>query len=154
MKIEYRNVYIADDGSMHETEEAAVEHEKMLARRQREFGFLQVHVVNYAFDATEGKGYFARRVIITDEDLPVVLDYCFCEFGRPLRPWYGDGYYRAWDIAINSPGRTPEWAMNQVGTVPWHGHRPIEVVVLSENDFTWAGLPKSVRHTLKKKASD
>lgn len=143
MKQETRPVYVADDGTVFSTESEALGHDEMLRKRSRAFSYLKVHRVAHGFDTTEGRGYFAKTLIVTDAPMSVMIQWCLDKFGPPLDSWYGDGFYSAWLLQEKVDGDTVEWAMANKGHTLGYGHRPLELAVVSQKDFTWAGLPKS-----------
>lgn len=96
MKVEKRDVYVADDGKVFDTAEACQAHERAVAEQAKRLDNLVVYRVNSSFDGTEGRGYYRTSYIVTDASLEVVIEYCLDRFGRPLSAWYGDGFYEAW----------------------------------------------------------
>lgn len=98
MKVEKREVFVAEDGKVFDTMDACQTHEREIAKYKQRLENLIVYIVNSSFDATEGRGYYATTYIITDASYAVVLEYCLDRFGRPLSSWYGDGFYEQWLI--------------------------------------------------------
>lgn len=141
MKIEQRQVYISDDGQTFATAAECEAHEAEILKRKRALSLLRVWSVTHGFEATEGRGYFARTLIVTDASEPVLLQWCLDKFGPPLDSWYGDGFYEKW--LLNSTDKSVDWAQTQKGTVPYSYHSKTELVVISKSDWTWAGLPTS-----------
>ena len=142
MKIVKQNVYISEDGKTFTSEEECIAHEKRVAETQRRLEKLQVHTVRHTFDSTEGRGYYGTTHILTDQDLPLVIQYCLDRWGEPLRGWYGDGYYEAWRLHLNS--RTAEAAIKDQGNIPSYGHHPTDVVFLSDKSLNADGVPGRV----------
>lgn len=143
MKRESREVFVSDDGKVFDTAAACEAHEKAMLERQQALVRLKVWRVSHGFDGTEGRGYFARTLVVSDADPAVLIQWCLDSFGYPLQRWYGDGYFEAWHLHAPSDDSTVEWALAQVGTVPCYGHRPVKLRVISQKDWAWAGLPKS-----------
>lgn len=142
MKTEKRDVFVADDGKVFETAEACQAHELAVAELAKRIERLRVYSVSSNFDGTEGRGYHARTYIITDASYPVVLDYCFDRYGKPLSGWYGDGFYEAW--LINQSPLTADEALKKakdrhfgVGDTS----AKVDVVFLSSTDIDHSGLP-------------
>lgn len=141
MKIEQRQVYISDDGKTFATAAECEAHEAEQLKRKQALARLKVWSVNHGFDETEGRGYFAQTLIVTDENQPVIIQSCLDTLGPPLSGWYGDGFYEVWHLSITN--KDVDWALSQNGKVPYSNHRKIEIVVISKSDWTWAGLPAS-----------
>lgn len=142
MKKEKRTVYVTDDGKVFQNENRAIEHEQETLRKERAVAKLKVYKVFHGFDDTEGRGYFATTVIVTDTSKPVILQWCINKFGNPLSSWYGNSYYEAWVLnEIKEFG--VDWALKQEGKKNNIGGIPCKLVVISHEDFTEAGLPES-----------
>lgn len=142
MKQETRPVFVTDDGKVFSTEEAALNHEADTRKRQRAFAALRVLRISHGFDSTEGRGYFAKTLLITDDSSAVVTQWCLDKFGAPLASWCGGSFYEEW-ICDRCESDTVEWAMEHEGFKDGFNCSPWKLVVVSRNDFTWAGLPKS-----------
>ncbi|OJY66397.1 hypothetical protein [Rhizobium sp. 60-20] len=99
MKTETRQIYVSDDGKVFDTVEACQAHERDEAAKARRLANLKVYTVSHGFDATEGRGYGAMTYIITDADMPVLIQYCLDRYGRPLSSWYGDGFHEVWFLS-------------------------------------------------------
>jgi len=141
MKTVTKNVYVADDGKEFTTEAECLSHERAKRTLAQRLRLLKVYSISHGFDATEGKGYFAKTFIISDAKFQVVLQYCFDKFGPILRPWYGDSFFEEWIISESSLSAAQ--ALQEQGKVPHYAHRPTEVIVVSSNDFTESDLPTS-----------
>jgi hypothetical protein len=142
MRVEQRDVYVADDGKIFQTEAEAVKHDKLMAKRESALSRLKVVRVAHSFDGTEGKGYFGKTIVVTNQGSGVITQYCLDRFGAPLSGWYGDGFYEAW-LVSESDSDTVEWAMAHHGFKDRYASKPWDLAVVSPDDFTWAGLPKS-----------
>ena len=142
MRVEKRDVYVADDGKIFQTEAAAVEHDKMMAKREVALSRLKVVRVTHGFDGTEGRGYFGKTLIVTDQGSGVITQYCLDRFGAPLTSWYGGGFYETW-LTRQNDCDTVEWAIAHDGYKDKYAWKPWDLVVVSFDDFTWAGLPES-----------
>ena len=94
------------------------------------------------FETTEGKGYFGRTHILTDQSLAVVLDYCFHRWGVVLRPWYGDGYYEAWHLSERT--RSVDAALKDKGTKDEWLWKPVDVIFLSNKPLDIEDFPARV----------
>jgi hypothetical protein len=149
MKIEQRQVYISDDGQTFSTAAACEAHESEQLKRKQALARLRVWSVTHGFDATEGRGYYARTLIVTDASEPVLLQWCLDTFGQPLAAWYGDGFYETWHLNITD--KSVDWAQAEKGNIPYSYHSPTALVVISYSDWTWAGLPAS-QHPWPRKA--
>lgn len=136
-------MFVADDGEIFSTEEAALSHEAELRKKKKALASLRVRRVIHGFDATEGRGHFAKTLVITDASSAEITQWCIDKFGAPLAPWYGNGFYEAWYLTSPCDSDTVEWALKHKGYKERYGHRPWELAVVSQNDFAWAGLPKS-----------
>jgi maltose-binding protein MalE len=143
MKEESRPVFVTDDGEVFATEQEALEHEARLRERQKALASLKVRMVVHGFDETEGRGYFAKTLVVTDESSAVLLQWCLDKFGQPLDSWYGDSFYERWYLTDPSASDDVEWALAHNGYKPGDYHTPWKLAVVSKRDFTWAGLPKS-----------
>lgn len=143
MKQESRPVFVSEDGEVFATEDAALEHEKKLRKKQEAFNRLKVRRVIHGFDGTEGRGYFAKTLVVTDASSAVLTQWCLDKFGPPLVSWYGGSFYDAWYLNVPSESDTVEWALAHDGYKQGYNYMPWKLVVVSQNDFTWAGLPKS-----------
>ena len=143
MQVKQQDVFIADDGKSFTSEKECLDHEAHLRKREGAFKGLRVYRVSHSFDETEGRGYFGKTMIVTDACIASVTQYCLDRWGAPLQQWYGDGFFGAWLIQHLSDTDTVEWAMAHNGYRPFIYHTPWELVVVSKNDFTWAGLPAS-----------
>lgn len=143
MKQETRPVFVTDDGKVFDKEAKAKEHEDLLDKQRRAFSRLCVWQVNHGFDATEGRGYFSKTLIVSDATQAVIIQWCIDKFGEPLESWYGDSFYEKWHLSVPIANRTVEWALKNEGHTPAYGHRPWELATVSKNSFEWAGLPKS-----------
>lgn len=144
MRVEKRDVYVADDGSVFENEEKCAAYEQKIAERDRALATLKVRRVSHSFDATEGKGYFGTTLILSDQSHAVVTQYCLDRFGPILCPWYGDGFYEAWHLRPPNETDTVDWALAHDGFKDRYAHKPWDLVVVSTTDFSWANLPGSV----------
>jgi hypothetical protein len=102
---------------------------------------LRVWNVTHGFDATEGRGYFAETLIITDAEEPVLIQWCIDTFGAPLAGWYGDSFYSEWYLRCTPADALT--AMKTKGTKRYGNWSPTVLAVVSQKDWTWAGLPKS-----------
>ena len=109
MKEETRPVFVADDGTVFEKAEDALAHEEKLREQKAALSRLRVVRVVHGFDATEGRGYFAQTVIVTDATSAVITQWCLNKFGSPLQSWFGDSYYDSWYLTAPSPNETVEW---------------------------------------------
>jgi hypothetical protein len=141
MKIETKQVYISDDGKTFSSAAECEAHEAEQLKRKQALVNLRVWSVAHGFDATEGRGYFARTIIVTDATQPVLIQWCLDKFGPPLDSWYGNGFYECWDL--HKTDRDVDWAVQQKDKVPFSYHSKTALVVVSKSDWTWAGLPKS-----------
>ena len=141
MKIEQRQVYISDDGKTFATAAECDAHEAAQLKRKQALSHLRVWSVTHGFDATEGRGYFAKTLIVTDATQPVLLQWCLDKFGPPLDSWYGDGFYETWHL--NSTDNTVDWAQAQKGKVPYNNNSKTDLFIVSKSEWTWAGLPAS-----------
>lgn len=144
VKEESRRVFVADDGSVFATEKEALERDDQIRKRERAFRQLKVYRVSHGFEANEGRGYFAKTLVITDAPSPVVIQWCIDTFGPPLSPWYGDGHYEEWVLSMPNGSDTVEWALAHDGFKDGKYHRPWQLVTISRQDFSWAGLPVSL----------
>jgi hypothetical protein len=149
MKIEQRQVYISDDGQPFATAAECEAHEAEMLKRKAALSALKVYSVTHGFDATEGRGYFARTIIVTDASEPVLLQWCLDNLGQPLSGWYGDSFYESW--ILNRTDKSVDWALEQQGKVPYSYHTATTLVMLSKADWAWAGLPAS-QHPWPRKA--
>ena len=149
MKIEQRQVYISDDGKTFATAAECEAHEAELLKRKAALSLLHVWSVTHGFDATEGRGYYARTLIVTDASEPVLLQWCLDNLGPPLDSWYGDSFYESWNL--NRTDKSVDWAQTEKGNIPYSYHTPTALVVISKADWTWAGLPAS-QHPWPRKA--
>lgn len=141
MRIEKADVFIAEDGQKFATEEDCLEHESKVAAAKKRVESLEVYTVSHGFDATEGRGYFGRTHIITDSELPVVLQYCINRWGNILRQWYGNSYYESW--RLHSKSLTVEKALKQKGHRLQYGASPTDIVFISSGDaIDGSGLPE------------
>lgn len=139
MKREKREVFVADDGSVFDKEDDCIAHEKELAALAKRIEGLKVYAVNHGFDGTEGRGYFARTWIITDQEYAIVLAHCIRKFGAVLQDWYGDGFYVAWRLSESD--FSPEQAIEKIGFKASRNHRPDELVFISRKKLEYPGLP-------------
>lgn len=141
MKAEKRDVWVSDDGKVFETKGACEAHESEQLRRQQALAGLKVWSVAHGFDATEGRGYFASTYIITDATKAVLIQWCLDKFGAPLDSWYGDGFFETWHL--NEGDMTAAQAAKKSGETPGYNYAKTKVAVVSDKDWTWAGLPAS-----------
>jgi hypothetical protein len=141
MKIETKQVYISDDGLTFSTAAECEAHEAEQLKRKQALVNLRVWSVSHGFDETEGRGYFAQTLIITDATQPVLIQWCLDKFGPPLDAWYGGGFYEKW--MLYKTDKNVDWAISQRGKIPYSNHSKIELAVVSKSDWTWAKLPKS-----------
>jgi hypothetical protein len=141
VKQETRDVWVADDGKVFDSRAACEQHEAETLKRQQAMVALKVWNVTHGFDETEGRGYFAETIIITDADEAVLIQWCLDTFGAPLSGWYGDGFFAAW-ILRKTPGDVAA-ALKSKGTKRSGNWSPTKLAVVSQKDWTWAGLPKS-----------
>jgi predicted dithiol-disulfide oxidoreductase (DUF899 family) len=96
MKIETREVYVAEDGKIFHKEDECLAYEAELIKNRKALGKLKAYRINYAFEATEGRGHQKNDLIITDCSEMELLHFCFETYGKILRPWYAGRYYPAW----------------------------------------------------------
>lgn len=143
MKQETRPVFVADDGSVFPTEDAALAHEDAERKKQAALAKLKVYRVRHGFDATEGRGYFATTLVVTDASRAIIIQWCLDKFGPPLSGWYGDSFYEEWHLNAGAESDTVEWAIAHEGYKPGYNETPWRLAVVSKTDFSWAGLPKS-----------
>ncbi|MHA7900809.1 MAG: hypothetical protein ACX94B_13170 [Henriciella sp.] len=142
MRVEQQDVYISEDNQTFTSEEACIAHEKKQVEIKKRYEKLNVYTVSHSFEATEGRGYFGRTHILTDQDLSIVLDYCFHRWGEILRPWYVGGYYEAWKLRINS--RDVEAALRDEGHKDRWLWKPVDVVFLSNKPLDIDDFPARV----------
>jgi len=141
MKTEFRQIYIAVDGQVFSSADECKQYEADLLKRKEALSRLAVYKVIHGFDETEGRGYYASTLIVTDASKPVLLQWCLDHFGHPLASWYGDGFYEAWQLT--RVDKSVDWARSQQGNIPYKYHAKTVLVVVSKTDWTWAGLPTS-----------
>lgn len=143
MRQENRPVFVTDDGEVFSSEQAALEHETKEREKAKALARLKIYSVNHGFDATEGRGYFAQTLIISDASKSVLIQWCLDTFGPVLSGWYGGGFFEAWHMNEPREGATVEWAMKQEGVSNFRHNSPTKIAVVSKNDFTSCGLPAS-----------
>ncbi len=141
MKEATKTVYITDDGEEFISIEKAQEHERAEAKKKHALERLKVYSVQHGFDSTEGRGYFAKTLIISDASSGVLTQWCLDTFGEPLAEWHQGSFFESW--LLYDTDKDASWAVKQKGSVPYYAHRPTDVRLVSKADFTWAGLPKS-----------
>lgn len=141
MKQETRNVWVAEDGKVFDTAAACEAHEAEQFKRKSAIARLKVYRVTHGFDETEGRGYFAQTLIITDASKPVLLQWCLDTLGSPLSGWYGDGFFEAWHLS--EANIDPADALGQAGKISYSYQSPTKLAVISKSDWTAFGLPKS-----------
>jgi hypothetical protein len=110
-------------------------------KRRQALASLKVWVVTHGFDATEGRGYFAETLVVTDAEQPALIQWCLDTFGPPLAGWYGNGFYEEWHLRP-TPGDAAA-AMAAAGTRKYGNSSLTKLAVVSQADWTWAGLPQS-----------
>lgn len=100
MKTIQKTVYVAEDLSEFTKLEDCQKHEAALVAKEKLLNDLKLYRVAWAFEATEGRGYFNITNIITDFEFnsPEILNYCIGRYGQPLRCWYGKNYYAEWKL--------------------------------------------------------
>lgn len=154
MRTEKRDVFVADDGKVFETEAECQAHEREVAAQAKRIERLTVYVVTSGFDSTEGRGYHRTTYIVSDASFPVVLEYCFDRYGHPLSGWYGDGYYEQWiirsttmsaDEAIkrSKESHTGVGLSNGAADLVFLSHKPIEHNDLPAPVFPWPKAKKA-----------
>ncbi|MAN65324.1 hypothetical protein [uncultured Hyphomonas sp.] len=151
MRMEKQNIFIADDGERFTDEADCIAHEKKTIEDKKRLEGLKVYTVAHSFDATEGRGYYGRTHILTDQELSIVIAYCIDRWGDILQPWYGTGYYEAWKL--HSSSRGVEAALKDEGAKDRWPHKPVDIVFLSNKSLDVDRIPANVFPWPRKKTS-
>lgn len=124
-------MYESEDGKVFSSEDECIAHEKKITAEKKRYEGLNIYSVNSCFDSTEGRGYYKQTYIITDMSLSVVSDYVSRSFGELFQPWYGDGFYEAWNLFICKNIKVHD-VLKKNGKSNGYGHHKTEVIFLSE----------------------
>ena len=147
MRVETKEVYIAEDGKQFATADECQAHERDLAEQAKRIAGLMVYRVAHHFDSTEGRGYFGGTIIVTDSGLAEVIQYSLDRWGQPLSGWYGNGYYEVWRLSRDERDDALERALKDAGTRPPYsgtGHGIRDLVFLSSRSIEHDQLPDPV----------